>query len=645
MSMKYLGPHFDIHTGRRRQHLPAPRERDRPERGGDGRAVRRPLDARASTSSSTARRWPSRRATSTRSTTSSPGSNDPVAVRYLLLSVPYRKKLNFTWEALTGAASAVERIRSAVAADRRGGRRGRRASPARSRRPSARRQFSADFTAALDDDLNTAEALGVLFTFLREINAALVENTLDAAGAAAAGAALRKADCVLGVLPAEDDALDAEIEAHDRGPQRRPQVAATSPSPTGSAANSPPAASSSRTARPARGGSGRKLERWLSPPHSSPGARGWPARIALDRGQSHGERARGARNRSRDRLRFGQREGGPPRCRGRSSLWSGGHRSLARSPAEGSRRHDQRALPGNCGAISRRAATPSRRSPELSRGSRRNGRTLGRRFGRLRTSCPRSGYRGFSWPTRSSPHETEIPSRRSASLEASWSLGQPNAKSVLLIRRLIEIASGRWQVGVLRKLQEPSPVWISRLSEDRVWTRDHRVIRVGNDAEEGRRAEDAGARGRPAALGRLGRAPAGRAPEAIAAGLRKLGPCEGSNLDDEGYWKLVERELKFTSDPQIAEIRENFRDLILINMKDAFRRAGGSPWTRSSRSRSSDSGRRGSRTPTDVGRSEWRTSSRPYARHLPMPIDPTLGGWKSVSTAPSPTPAPRSCSR
>ena len=46
--------------------------------------------------------------------------NDPVAVRYLLLSVPYRKKLNFTWEALAGAASAVERIRSAVAAHRRG---------------------------------------------------------------------------------------------------------------------------------------------------------------------------------------------------------------------------------------------------------------------------------------------------------------------------------------------------------------------------------------------------------------------------------------------------------------------------------------------------------------------------------------------
>jgi cysteinyl-tRNA synthetase len=138
--------------------------------------------------------------------------NDPVAVRYLLLSVPYRKKLNFTWEALAGAASAVERIRSAVlrideAAASGGSKSG--AFPAAERAA----KFSSDWAAALDDDLNTAEALGVLFTFLREVNAALVENTLDSAGATAAAAAIRKADLVLGVLPAQDDALSADIEA------------------------------------------------------------------------------------------------------------------------------------------------------------------------------------------------------------------------------------------------------------------------------------------------------------------------------------------------------------------------------------------------------------------------------------------------
>jgi cysteinyl-tRNA synthetase len=138
--------------------------------------------------------------------------DDPVAVRYLLLSVPYRKKLNFTWDALTGAAAALERIKSAVARLDDAARSG---SPKSGAYPAADRsaKFRADFSAALDDDLNTAEALGVLFTFLRDVNAAQVDGSLDAPGAAAAAAAIRGADAVLGLLPPKDEALPAEIEA------------------------------------------------------------------------------------------------------------------------------------------------------------------------------------------------------------------------------------------------------------------------------------------------------------------------------------------------------------------------------------------------------------------------------------------------
>ena len=138
--------------------------------------------------------------------------DDPVAVRYLLLSVPYRKKLNFTWDALTAAAAAVERIKSAVArlddaarsAEAKPG-----AYPASERAAT----FAKEFAAALDDDVNTAEALGALFTFLRDVNGAQVEGTLDGPGAAAAAAAIRGSDAVLGILPPKDDVLPAEIEA------------------------------------------------------------------------------------------------------------------------------------------------------------------------------------------------------------------------------------------------------------------------------------------------------------------------------------------------------------------------------------------------------------------------------------------------
>jgi cysteinyl-tRNA synthetase len=211
MSMKYLGEHFDIHTGAVDNIFPHHENEIAQSEAATGHpfvdvwlhAEHLIVDGEKMAKSKgnfftlddvLARR------------------DDPVAVRYLLLSVPYRKKLNFTWDALTGAAAAVERIRSAV---------GRLDDAAREEAakpgafPAADRaaRFSVDFAAALDDDLNTAEALGVLFTFLRELNAAQVDGALDGPGAAAAAAAIRGADGILGVLLAREEVLPAEIEA------------------------------------------------------------------------------------------------------------------------------------------------------------------------------------------------------------------------------------------------------------------------------------------------------------------------------------------------------------------------------------------------------------------------------------------------
>ena len=114
MSMKYFGPHFDIHTGAVDNIFPHHENEIAQSEAATGEkfvdlwmhAEHLIVDGEKMAKSKgnfytlddvLARK------------------NDPVAVRYLLLSVPYRKKLNFTWEALTGAASAVERIRSAVA--------------------------------------------------------------------------------------------------------------------------------------------------------------------------------------------------------------------------------------------------------------------------------------------------------------------------------------------------------------------------------------------------------------------------------------------------------------------------------------------------------------------------------------------------
>ena len=211
MSMKYLGEHFDIHTGAVDNIFPHHENEIAQSEGATGHpfvetwlhAEHLIVDGEKMAKSKgnffTLEDVLARR-------------NDPAAVRYLRLSVPYRKKLTFTWDALAGAAAAVERIRQAAT------RLGEAAAAAGSKPgsfPAAERaaKLQADFAAALDDDLNTSEALGALFPFLREVNAALDERSLDAAGARVALGAVGKADAVLGILPKEAEVLPAEIEA------------------------------------------------------------------------------------------------------------------------------------------------------------------------------------------------------------------------------------------------------------------------------------------------------------------------------------------------------------------------------------------------------------------------------------------------
>src|SRR6266581_3619389 len=91
---------------------------------------------------------------------------DPIAIRYLLVSVPYRKQLNFTWDGLVSAQRSLERIKEFLF----------RLSTARlgpGRNPQLDAEAAAAFENALDDDLNTAQALAVVFDLIRKCNTAL----------------------------------------------------------------------------------------------------------------------------------------------------------------------------------------------------------------------------------------------------------------------------------------------------------------------------------------------------------------------------------------------------------------------------------------------------------------------------------------
>jgi len=92
----------------------------------------------------------------------------PSSIRFLLMSVPYRKQLNFTFDGLTQAANSVERLRNFKL-------RLETTQWAEGSTPKTAdmaAKASQEMTAALNDDLNTARALGAIFDLVRDVNAA-----------------------------------------------------------------------------------------------------------------------------------------------------------------------------------------------------------------------------------------------------------------------------------------------------------------------------------------------------------------------------------------------------------------------------------------------------------------------------------------
>src|SRR6201996_5229487 len=96
------------------------------------------------------------------------------AIRYLLLSVPYRHQMNFTFEGLAGATNAIDRLRTFHARMLRDG------YPAGADETvrAATAKAAADFTAALANDLNTAEAAAAISEMVRTANSAADAGTL-----------------------------------------------------------------------------------------------------------------------------------------------------------------------------------------------------------------------------------------------------------------------------------------------------------------------------------------------------------------------------------------------------------------------------------------------------------------------------------
>lgn len=141
----------------------------------------------------------------------------PETVRYLLASVPYRKQVNFTFDGLRSAVTAIERLRNyELRVTTSKFPEGTNANGANSKMAGRTKQALAHFEAALDDDINTAEALGAIFEYIRDTNTAMDSGEFLAADVAPARDLLARFDSIFDVLKptaAEHAIGDAQVDA------------------------------------------------------------------------------------------------------------------------------------------------------------------------------------------------------------------------------------------------------------------------------------------------------------------------------------------------------------------------------------------------------------------------------------------------
>ena len=128
------------------------------------------------------------------------------AIRLALISVPYRHQLNFTFDGLTEATNAIDRLRTFHQRITQGSF----AAGANPALQAAAQKAQADYLSALSNDLNTAEARAPIFDLVRAANTAIDQGQLFAGDR----------DAILAVLSSFDAVFDV-IEDKDAEPTRR----------------------------------------------------------------------------------------------------------------------------------------------------------------------------------------------------------------------------------------------------------------------------------------------------------------------------------------------------------------------------------------------------------------------------------------
>jgi len=136
------------------------------------------------------------------------------ALRFLLMSVHYRKQLRFSWASLDQAEEALKRLMDFLARlDR---------VTAEDGHPDVQQRVAAareEFGRLLDADVNVPGAIGVVFDLVRNLNTAIDAGQVGGPDVAAIRVAFDRFDRVLGVMAlrrAEEAAPPMPVEEIDR---------------------------------------------------------------------------------------------------------------------------------------------------------------------------------------------------------------------------------------------------------------------------------------------------------------------------------------------------------------------------------------------------------------------------------------------
>ncbi len=212
MSMKYLGETFDIHAGGIDLVFPHHENEIAQSEGATGKHFVNywlhfeHLKVEGETMSKSKGNYYTLRDLTAK-------GHSPRGIRYFLLSVPYSKQLNLTFDALRGAEKTVESLRDFHA----------RLSEARTEPGlndnlhQATERALKEFEAGMDDNLNTSVALAAIHDLTRHVNTALARKKLGAENKRELLELFSRFDLVLNIFgedPAES--LDHEIQIVDR---------------------------------------------------------------------------------------------------------------------------------------------------------------------------------------------------------------------------------------------------------------------------------------------------------------------------------------------------------------------------------------------------------------------------------------------